>query len=92
MSRFTDSVYRHWLAQNGTPAPRRPRGGMGGVPPMGTAAPASAPGYSRGAAAANDDAYSRPGKQTSDYVNKSENTARPLFLDRNEDYYFGQEG
>ena len=38
-------------------------GGMGGVPPMGTAAPAPAPGYSRGAAAANDDVYPRHEKQ-----------------------------
>jgi hypothetical protein len=32
----------------------------------------SAPGYSRGAAAANDDAYSRPDKQEADYVDNSE--------------------
>ena len=46
-------------------------GGMGGVPPMGTAAAAPAPVPSRGAAAANDDSYSRHEKQDSglsDYV------------------------
>ena len=69
MSRFTDSLYRRWLAQNGSQGPRRrPRGGMGGVPPMVTAAPAPAPGYSRGAAAANDDAYPRPDKRDAGYV------------------------
>lgn len=73
MTRFTDRMYRYWLGQNGSVGPRRrPTGGMGGVPPMVTAAPASAHGYSRGAAAANDDTYSRPGKQAVDYVDKSE--------------------
>lgn len=73
MSRFTDQMYCHWLGQNGSISPRRrPSGGMGGVPPMVTAAPAPALGYSRGAAAANDDTYSRPDKQAADYVNKSE--------------------
>ena len=70
MSRFTDALYRHWRGQNGAVGPRRRRaGGMGGVPPMGTAAPA--PGSSRGATAANDDSYSRHEKQdswASDYV------------------------
>lgn len=73
MSRLTDQMYRHWLGQNGSAGPRRrPSGGMGGVPPMVTAAPAPAPGPSRGAAAANDDTYSRPDKQAVDYVDKSE--------------------
>ena len=72
MSRFTDALYRQWTAQNGSTGPRRrPAGGMGGVPPMVTAAPAPASGPSRGAAAANDDTYSRHEKQdsgVSDYV------------------------
>ena len=74
MSRFTDDLYRSWLARNGSYAPRRsPSRGMGGVPPMVTAAPAPAPGHSRGTPPANDDAYSRPGKlRAVDYVNKSE--------------------
>lgn len=73
MSRFTDALYRQWLAQNASSVRcRRPAGGMGGMPPMVTGASASAPGYSRGAAAANDDAYSRPDKQEADYVDKSE--------------------
>lgn len=75
MSRFTDSLYRRWMAQNGSTGPRRrPAGGMGGLPPMGTAAPAPAPGPSRGATAANDDSYSRHEKQDfglSDYVDNS---------------------
>lgn len=72
MSRFTDSLYRRWMTQNGSVSPRRrPAGGMGGMPPMGTAAAAPAPVPSRGAAAANDDSYSRHEKQDSglsDYV------------------------
>jgi hypothetical protein len=72
MSRFTDSLYRQWMAQNGSTGPRRrPAGGMGGMPPMGTAAAAPAPVPSRGAPAANDDSYSRHEKQDSglsDYV------------------------
>ena len=73
MSRFTDQIYRHWLTQNGgVHHRRRPVGGMGGMPPMVTAAPALALGYSRGMAAANDETYSRPGKQDVDYVDKSE--------------------
>jgi hypothetical protein len=69
MSRFTDQLYRHWLGQNGSPGPRRcPRGGMGGMPPMVATTPASAPGNSRGAPAANDEAYSRLDKQGCDYV------------------------
>lgn len=72
MSRFTDSMYRRWLTQNGFSGPRRrPSGGMGGVPPMATGTPTPAPGLSRGADAANDDAYSRPDKQGVDYVDKS---------------------
>lgn len=72
MSRFTDQIYRHWMGRNGSTGPRRrPSGGMGGVPPMVAAAPARALGYSRGAAAANDDTYSRPDKQDVDYVDKS---------------------
>lgn len=75
MSRITDSLYRHWMAQNGSAGPRRrPSGGMGGVPPMVTAAPAPAPVLPRGAAAANDESYSRPDKPVSgavDYVDKS---------------------
>lgn len=46
-------------------------GGMGGVPPMATAASAPACGLSRGVAAANDESYSRLEKQDSkdfDYV------------------------
>lgn len=74
MSRFTDSLYRRWMAQNGSTGPRRrPSGGMGGVPPMVTTAPAPAPVPSRGAAAANDDTYSRPDKQDGDYVDKLKN-------------------
>lgn len=74
MSRFTDALYRHWMGQNGSVVPRRrAAGGMGGVPPMGTAAPAPAPVPSRGAAAANDDTYSRPAKQDGDYVDKLKN-------------------
>lgn len=72
MSRFTDQMYRRWLGQNGSQGPRRrPAGGMGGMPPMVTAAAAPAPGYSRGAAAANDESPSRPDKQDLDYVDKS---------------------
>ena len=60
MSRFTDDLYRQWLGRNGSYVPRRPpSGGMGAVAPMVTAASAPAPGPSRGAAAANDDAYPR---------------------------------
>jgi len=74
MSRFTDSLYRRWMAQNGAIGPRRrPAGGMGGVPPMGTAAPVPPPRSSRGPVAANDDSYSRPEKpasKSSDYVDK----------------------
>lgn len=73
MSRFTDALYCQWLAQNGfSGSRRRISGGMGGMPPMVTGTSASAPGYSRGAAAANDDAYSRPDKQEADYVDNSE--------------------
>jgi hypothetical protein len=72
MSRFTDDLYRQWLGRNGSyNHRRRPAGGMGGVPPMVTAAPAPAPGPSRGATAANDQSYSRHEKQdsgASDYV------------------------
>ena len=72
MSRFTDALYRHWMGQNGAVGPRRRRaGGMGGVPPMVTAAPAPVPGSSRGVTAANDESYSRHEKQDSwalDYV------------------------
>jgi hypothetical protein len=75
MSRFTDQMYRHWLGQNGSTGPRRrPSGGMGGVPPMVTTAPAPAPSSSRSAAAANDESYSRPEKPAFgavDYVDKS---------------------
>lgn len=71
MSRFTDTLYRRWMAQHGsTGSRRRPSGGMGGMPPMGTAPSTPAPGYSRGASAANDEAYSRPDKQEADYVDK----------------------
>jgi hypothetical protein len=74
MSRFTEALYRQWMAQNGSVGPRRrPAGGMGGVPPMGTAASAPALGPSRGAAAANDDTYSRPEKQGCDYVDNLKN-------------------
>lgn len=90
MSRFTDDLYRSWLARNGSHAPRRsPSRGMGGVPPMVTGAFASAPGYSRGAAVANDDAYSRPGKQDADYVDNIIESAPPSFLMANEDYHLG---
>lgn len=72
MSRVTDEMYRQWLGRNGSYSPRRrPAGGMGGVPPMVTAASAPAPVPSRGAAAANDESYSRHEKQdslVSDYV------------------------
>ena len=72
MSRFTDDMYRQWLRRNGSYSPRRrPSGGMGGVPPMVTAAPAPAPVPSRDATAANDESYSRHEKQdsgASDYV------------------------
>lgn len=75
MSRFTDEIHRQWLARNGGYSPRRrSAGGMGGVPPMGTTAPAPAPSSSRGAAAANDESYSRlekPASAASDYVDKS---------------------
>ena len=55
---------------------------MGGMPPMVTGTSASAPGYSRGAAAANDDAYSRPDKQDVDYVdNIIKTTQKSLFKD-----------
>lgn len=91
MSRFTDQMYRNWLGQNGSFAPRRrPAGGMGGVPPMVTAAPAPTPGYLRGMAAANDESTSRPDKQDVDYVDKSKKLIRPLFfLISTEDYYLG---
>ena len=75
MSRFTDAVYQHWLRRNGSaqwPLPSTRRG-MGGVPPMGTAAPAPAPALPRSAAAANDGVYARPGEQDSHYVDKSKN-------------------
>jgi len=72
MSRFTDSLYRQWMAQKGSTGPRRrSAGGMGGMPPMGPAAAAPAPVPPRGAPAANDDSYSRHEKQDSglsDYV------------------------
>lgn len=75
MSRFTDEIHRQWLARNGSYSPRRrPAGGMGGVPPMGTAAPSPAPSPSRGTTAANDESYSRhekPGSGVSDYVDNS---------------------
>lgn len=81
MSRFTDDLYRSWLARNGSYAPRRsPSRGMGGVPPMTTGTPTSAPGRSRGAPAANDDAYSRPGKQDDDYVDNIIESAPPSFF------------
>lgn len=74
MSRFTDTLYRRWMAQNGsTGSRRRPSGGMGAVAPMVTTALAPAPCPSRGAAAANDDTYSRPDKQDCDYVDKLKN-------------------
>ena len=80
MSRFTDGMYRRWMGQNGYTGPRRRPGGMGGVPPMVTAAPAPAPGYSRGDAAANDGTYSRPDKQAVDYVDNSIKGAPPSFF------------
>lgn len=93
MSRFTDDLYRHWLHRNGSAGPRKaPSGGMGGVPPMATSAPAPAPGYSRARTSANDETPSRPVKQIEDYVDKSKKDAPPLFLVRNEDYYPGSEG
>lgn len=81
MSRFTDQMYRRWLGQNGSQGPRRrPAGGMGGVPPMATGTPAPALGRSRGAPAANDDAYSRPVKQDVDYVDNIIKSAPPSFF------------
>lgn len=80
MSRFTDFFYRHWITQNNFLVPRRRSytelvRGMGGMPPMSNAAPAPAPGYSRGAVAANDSSYSRPVKPAvlpeKDYVDNS---------------------
>jgi len=74
VSRFTDTLYRRWMAQNGSVGPRRRlSGGMGAVAPMVTTAPAPAPVPSRGAVAANDDTYSRPDKQDGDYVDKLKN-------------------
>lgn len=69
MSRFTDQMYRAWMSQNGSQGPRRRRG-MGGVPPMVTAASTSPPRPSRSTLAANDESYSRPDKQDGDYVDK----------------------
>ncbi len=81
MSRFTDDLYRSWLARNGSYVPRRsPNRGMGGVPPMGTRTPAPALGRSRGAPAANDDAYSRPVKQDVDYVDNIIENPSPSFF------------
>lgn len=72
MSRFTDDMYRQWLGRNGSYSPRRPPArGMGGMPPMVTAAPAPAPIPSRDAASMDGQSSSRHEKQgslLSDYV------------------------